>query len=152
MKILYNEDNIKISQLPTKQIVTFGVFDMFHFGHIRLFKNIKNICGNENYLIVAVQDSDYILKYKNDTKILYNTEERIEMIRELRSVDKVIVYTDIDESIKNIDFDIWAKGPDQIHQGFQRAILWCKDNDKIVVEIPRTPGISSSYLKSLITN
>jgi cytidyltransferase-like protein len=143
---------MKISQLSNKRIVTFGVFDMFHFGHIRLFKNIKNIYGNENYLIVAVQDSDYIIKYKNNTKILYNTEERIEMIRELRSVDKVIVYTDIDESIKNIDFDIWAKGPDQIHQGFQRAILWCKDNNKIVVEIPRTPGISSSYLKSLITN
>jgi cytidyltransferase-like protein len=143
---------MKIRQLSDKRIVTFGVFDMFHFGHMRLFKNIKNIYGNKNYLIVAVQDSDFILKYKPDTKILYSIEERIEMIRELRSVDEVITYTDIDKSIKNIDFDIWAKGPDQIHQGFQRAILWCKDNSKIVVEIPRTPEISSSYLKSLITN
>jgi cytidyltransferase-like protein len=139
-----------VKKLLKKQIVTFGVFDMFHFGHMRLFKNIKNICGNTNYLIVAVQDSDYILKYKPDAKILYTTEERVEMIRELKSVDEVIIYTDVDESIKTISFDIWAKGPDQVHQGFQRAILWCTDNNKDIIEIPRTSGISSSYLKSLI--
>jgi cytidyltransferase-like protein len=123
---------------------------MFHFGHMRLFKNIKNMCGSDNYLIVAVQDSDYILKYKPDAKILYTTDERMEMIRELKSVDEVITYTDIDESIKNIDFDMWAKGPDQVHQGFQRAVLWCVSNNKSIIEIPRTSGISSSYLKSLV--
>jgi cytidyltransferase-like protein len=133
-----------------KKIITFGVFDMFHFGHMKLFKKIKSICGKENHLIVAVQDSDYILKYKPDAKILYTTEERVEMIRELKSIDEVIVYTDVEESIKNINFDIWAKGPDQVHQGFQRAILWCTNNNKDIIEIPRTSGISSSYLKSLI--
>jgi cytidyltransferase-like protein len=141
---------MNIRQLLNKRIITFGVFDMFHFGHMRLFKNIKNICGDQNYLIVAVQDSEYILKYKPNTKILYNTEERMEMIRELKSVNEVIVYTDVDKTIKNIDFDIWAKGPDQIHRGFQQAVLWCKENNKNVIEIPRTSGISSSYLKSLI--
>lgn len=133
-----------------KRILTVGVFDMLHFGHVRLFKNIKKICGVGNHLIVAVQDSNFILKYKPNSNILYNTEERVEMIQELRSVDEVIVYTDVDESIKNIEFDIWAKGPDQTHRGFQRAIQWCKDNGRQVVEIPRTEGISSSYLKSLI--
>lgn len=135
-----------------KRILTVGVFDMLHFGHVRLFKNIKKICGVENHLIVAVQDSAFILKYKPHSKILYSTENRVEMIRELRSVDEAIIYTDVDESIKNIEFDIWAKGPDQMHQGFQRAIQWCKDNGRQVVEIPRTEGISSSYLKSLIEN
>jgi cytidyltransferase-like protein len=135
-----------------KRILTVGVFDMLHFGHIRLFKNIKKMCGDKNYLIVAVQDSDFILKYKPDTKILYSTEERIEMIQELRSVDEVIIYTDVDISIKTITFDIWVKGPDQVHHGFQRAIQWCKDNGKQIIEIPRTEGISSSYLKSLIKN
>jgi cytidyltransferase-like protein len=114
---------MEAEKFSIKRIITFCVFDMFHFGHMRLFKNIKNITGNKNHLIVAVQDSEYILKNKPDTKNLYNTEERMEMIRELKSVDEVIVYTDVDESIKNIDFDIWAKGPDQTHQGFQRAIL-----------------------------
>jgi cytidyltransferase-like protein len=133
-----------------KRILTVGVFDMFHFGHVRLFKNIKKICGIGSYLIVAVQDSDFILKYKPNSKILYNTAERMELINELKSVDEVIVYTDVDASIKTIDFDIWAKGADQTHQGFQRAIQWCKENNKEVIEIPRTEGISSSFLKSLV--
>jgi len=136
--------------LQKKRIVTFGVFDMLHLGHIRLFKNIKRICGDENHLIVAVQDSEFILKYKPNTTIVYNTEERMEMIRELRSVDDVVIYTDVDESIKAIEFDIWVKGPDQVHQGFQRAIEWCKNHGKQIVEIPRTEGISSSSLKMLI--
>jgi cytidyltransferase-like protein len=132
-----------------ERILTFGVFDMLHFGHVRLFKNIKAMCGAESYLIAAVQDSDYILKYKPTAAVLYTTEERAEMIRELRSVDEVMIYTDVDTSIRTVQFDIFAKGPDQTHQGFQNAIRWCRDNGKRVIEIPRTAGISSSYLKSL---
>jgi len=131
-----------------KRVLTFGVFDMLHYGHIRLFKNIKKICGQDCYLIVAVQDSDYILKYKPGAKIMYNTQERVDMISELKSVDEVIVYADADVSIKNVSFDIFAKGPDQTHAGFARAVQWCLDNKKEVVVIPRTEGISSSYLKS----
>jgi cytidyltransferase-like protein len=141
---------MKSSQNKKKRIVTFGVFDMFHFGHLRLFKNIKKICGIEDYLIVAVQDSEYILKYKPDAKIFYNTTERMEMLSELRCVDEVIVYTDVDKTIQTIDFDIWAKGPDQLHQGFQRAIQWCEEKNKKIIEIPRTAGISSSYIKNLV--
>jgi cytidyltransferase-like protein len=133
-----------------KTIVTFGVFDLLHLGHLRLFANIKKRCGIENKLIVAVQDSAYILKYKPNTKIVYSNEERLEMIQNLKPVDNVIIYTDIDVTIKTINFDIWAKGPDQIHSGFQRAIEWCKKTDKAVIEIPRTEGISSSLLKSHI--
>jgi cytidyltransferase-like protein len=136
----------------TKTIVTFGVFDLLHLGHLRLFVNIKKMCGIENKLIVAVQDSAYILKYKPDAKILYSNEERLEMILSLKPVDNAIIYTDVDITIKTVDFDIWAKGPDQIHSGFQRAIEWCKKNNKDVVEIPRTEGISSSLLKSHIVD
>lgn len=46
-----------------KKVVTFGVYDYFHLGHLRLFKNAKNL---GDWLIVAVQDGDYILKTKPD--------------------------------------------------------------------------------------
>ena len=45
------------------KILTFGVYDYFHLGHLRLFKQCKQY---GDYLIVAIQNSDYILKYKDN--------------------------------------------------------------------------------------
>jgi cytidyltransferase-like protein len=131
------------------KVVTFGVFDVFHYGHLRLFKNIKKAFGEDCFLTVCVQDGDTILKYKPNAKVVYSTEERIEIIKSLKCVDDVKIYSDIDVDIKDVYFDVWVKGPDQIHEGFQRAIQWCKENNKVVQEIHRTEGISSSFLKTV---
>lgn len=69
------------------------------------------------------------------------------MISALRYVDKVVSYTDIDESIKKIDFDVFAVGGDQIHLGFQKAVEWCNQNGKKVIMLSRTEGISSTMLR-----
>ena len=127
-----------------KKVLTFGVFDMLHIGHFLLFKRAKEL---GDYLIVAVQDSDCILKYKPDTRMVYTTEERTYMVGALKYVDEVVVYRDVDEDIKKIDFDVFAKGPDQVHAGFQRAIAWCEQKGKEVVVLPRTEGISSTMLR-----
>ncbi len=127
-----------------KTVLTVGVYDMLHIGHILLFKRAKEL-GDK--LIVAVQDSDVILKYKPGTKMVYTTEERMYMVSSIRYVDEVIVYRDVDKDIQEIDFDIFAKGPDQMHEGFQRAVSWCQENGKDVVTIPRTEGISSTLLR-----
>lgn len=128
-----------------KKILTVGVYDYLHIGHVNLFRRAKEL---GDYLIVAVQDSDFILKYKPNTKILYNTDERMYMVRSIRYVDEVVVYTDVDRIVKEVDFDVFVTGPDQIHEGFQRAMQWCRDNGKETVVLPRTEGISSSQLKS----
>ena len=127
-----------------KTVLTFGVFDWFHYGHLKLFQQAKSF-GDR--LIVAVQDGDYILRYKPQSKILYTTEQRLELLKELRSVDDAVVYRSVDEDIKNIDFDIFAVGEDQTHEGFRRAEKWCRENGKEVVRLRRTPNISSSDLK-----
>ena len=127
-----------------KTDLTFGVFDMLHIGHILLFKRAKEL-GDR--LIVAVQDGDYILKYKPGTNMVYTTKERLYMVSTIKYVDEVIVYKDVDKDIQNIEFDVFAKGPDQIHSGFQRAVEWCKANGKEVIVIPRTDGISSTMLR-----
>lgn len=135
------------------RILTFGVYDMLHIGHILLFKHAKELFPNEDcQLIVAVQDGDSILKYKPDTKMVYNTDERVFMVSAVRWVDKVVTYKDVDIDIQNIDFDVFAKGPDQQHAGFQRAVKWCESNGKQVVTIPRTEGISSSMLREYSIN
>lgn len=59
------------------KILTFGVYDFFHLGHLRVFKQCREYA---DYLIVAVQHEDYILKFKPNAKILYSTEQRIELI------------------------------------------------------------------------
>lgn len=126
------------------KVVTFGVYDYFHLGHLRLFENAKAL---GDYLIVAVQDGDYILKTKPNATVLYTTVQRQDLVRALRVVDEVTSYTDVDVTIKNIDFDVFAIGEDQNHAGFQRAIKWCEDNGKKVVRMKRTPGICSSEIK-----
>lgn len=131
-----------------KTILTFGVYDMLHIGHILLFKHAKEMLKNEQCrLIVAVQDGDSILKYKPGTKMVYTTEERMFMVSSVRWVDEVVCYKDVDIDIQGIDFDIFAKGPDQQHAGFQRAVEWCRDNGKEVMVVPRTEGISSTMLR-----
>ena len=69
------------------------------------------------------------------------------MVSAIRWVDEVVTYNDVDVDIQHIDFDVFAKGPDQQHAGFQRAVAWCEANGKQVVIIPRTEGISSTMLR-----
>lgn len=78
-------------------------------------------------------------------------EERLFMVKSIRYVDQIVTYDDVDEIVKKIDFDIFAVGPDQCHEGFQKAIRWCEEHGKEVVTIPRTEGISSSMLRRFIT-
>ena len=129
-----------------KTVFTVGVFDLLHIGHILLFKHAKEL-GDR--LVVAVQNDDVILKYKPEAEMVNTTEERLFMVDSIKYVDKVITYDDVDEIVKQVDFDIFAKGPDQCHEGFQRAVEWCKDHGKDVVTIPRTEGISSSMLRHI---
>jgi len=127
------------------KILTFGVYDYFHLGHLRLFKQAKDYA---DYLIVAVQDGDYILKFKPDAKVLYSTEERVEILEALRIVDKVIVYDTVCvATLEKIDFDILALGEDHRGGRFDEVEKWCGEHGKQVVRLKRTPGIASSDIK-----
>lgn len=130
-----------------KTVLTVGVFDLLHFGHFELFRRAKELAGKDGKLTVAIQEDEYVTKYKPQAKLFYDWKTRAKMISALRYVDKVVPYTDIDESIKEIDFDVFAVGGDQIHSGFQKAVEWCKQNKKEVVRLSRTEGISSTMLR-----
>ena len=127
------------------KILTFGVYDYFHLGHLRLFKQCKQFA---DYLVVAVQDGSYILKFKPDAKILYSTEERVEILESLKVVDKVVVYETVGvPALEKIDFDILALGEDHIGARFDEVTDWCDKHGKKVVRLKRTPGIASSDIK-----
>lgn len=126
------------------KVLTVGVFDYFHYGHLKLFERAKAL---GDYLIVAIQEDAEIHKTKPDAVMMYTTAQRMEMVGALRYVDQVIPYTQVDETIQNVDFDIFAIGEDQTHPGFQRAKQWCLDNGKQVILLTRTPNICSSAIK-----
>lgn len=132
-----------------KKVITFGVFDLLHLGHILLFKHAKE---KGDFLIVAVQTGDCILKYKPDANIMNTTEERLVMVSSIKYVDKVVTYRDVDKDIQKLDFDVFVKGPDQNHAGFIRAVEWCESHGKEVLTIARTEGISSSLLRDYLQN
>ena len=112
-----------------KRVFLVGVFDLLHFGHFELFRRAKALAGSGGRLTVAVQDDDFVLKYKPTANIVVPLAKRIAMIETLRTVDRVVIYTDVDEIVK-------------------RAIDWCRANGREVVRLSRTPGVSSSELRA----
>lgn len=143
-------ENVQLANMQPrkyKKVLTVGVYDLLHKGHVELYRRAK---GLGDYLIVAAQDSDFILKYKPTAQIMNSTEDRKYMIKSIRYVDEVITYTDVDKIVQEVDFDVFVTGPDQIHSGFQRAIKWCEEHGKEHIVLARTDGVSSSELKARI--
>lgn len=100
-------------------------------------------------MIVAVQNGDYIRKFKPDAKVLYSTDERVEMLEALKIVDEVVVYDTVSiEALEKIDFSILALGEDHKGGRFDEVEEWCNQNGKKVVRLKRTPGICSSDIKN----
>ena len=143
-------DNVQLASMKPrkyKKVLTVGVYDLLHKGHVELYRRAK---GLGDYLIVAAQDGDFILKYKPTAKVLNSTEDRKYMIKAIRYVDEVITYTDVDKIVQEVDYDVFVTGPDQCHEGFQRAIQWCEEHGKEHIVLGRTDGVSSSELKAKI--
>lgn len=130
-----------------KTVFTVGVFDLIHFGHVELFRKARAL-GDR--LVVAVQDSATVAKYKPESPAVNSTEMRMYMVKAIRYVDDVVVYEDVDKIVQEVPFDIFVAGGDQSHEGFRRAVAWCEAHGKQVVRLPRTEGVSSSHLKELI--
>jgi len=142
-------DNVELTYIKPrkhKKILTVGVYDLIHKGHVELFRKAKSLGDS---LTVCVQDGDWVTRYK-ECQLLNTTAERCFMVASIRYVDNVEVYTDVYDTIKNLDFDVFVTGPDQCHEGFKNAITWCLEHGKEHVVIGRTEGISSSELKAKI--
>ena len=126
------------------KVITFGVFDLLHYGHINLFRRAKYF---GDYLIVAVQDDESVVKNKPNTKLINNLVKRKQDVLNVEYVAKVVEYSQIDEDIKRIAFDVLVVGEDQTNLHFVSAIDWCKKNNKEVVFLSRTKGVSSTLLR-----
>lgn len=133
------------------RVLTFGVFDFFHIGHLNFLEKCREY---GDYLIVGVQQDEYAAALKPGQSILYHTGERVEMVKALRVVDEVFVYDTLrPETMETADFDILALGEDHIGERFDVIEAWCNRQGKTVIRLPRTPEISSTLIRErLIKN
>ena len=142
-----------MSEYSGKTAITFGVFDLLHFGHFELFRRIRELVGPTGKVYVMLQIDEMIAKYKPGCKSVYDFATRQKMIESLRTVDKAIPYDVVGiDAVKDIDFNILVVGPEHTNERFQRLSKWCADNGKDVVTLPRTEGISTTMLKEKLRN
>lgn len=123
-----------------KKVITYGTFDMLHYGHIRLLERAKQL---GDYLIVGVTADDFDKK-RGKINTRQSLFERIEAVRNTGFADKIIVEEyegqKIDD-IKNYKVDTFAIGSDWIGK-FDYLKSYCE-----VVYLERTSGISSSQIR-----
>lgn len=132
-----------------RTIITFGVFDLLHFGHYELFRKMKELVGPEGQVVVLLQRDEWVTKFK-DVKLVYDFEMRRQMIETLRTVDRVEPYESVGvAAVSEIDFDILCVGPEHTNERFQTLFAWCREQGKEVVVLPRTEGISTTLMKAI---
>lgn len=123
-----------------KRIITYGTFDILHYGHINLLKRAKAL---GDYLIVGLS-TDEFNSIKNK-KAYYSFEDRKAMLEACRYVDLVIPETSWEQKTQDIQTyhaDIFVMGDDWKGK-FDFLKEFCE-----VIYFPRTVGISTSKIKS----
>ena len=123
-----------------KRILTYGTFDLLHYGHIRLLKRAKEL---GDYLIVALS-TDEFNQLKNK-KAYHNYETRKKMLEAIRYVDLVIPEENWNQKINDVKeyhVDTFLIGDDS-----KGKFDFLKDEGCEVVYLPRTPEISSSQIR-----
>ena len=88
-----------------------GVFDLLHVGHVRYLEAAKQLADR---LVVAVNSDSSTRAYKGPTRPVIPEQERAELIKALRCVDCVLVFSepDVRAVIRALKPDVHAKGTD----------------------------------------
>ena len=124
-----------------KTVITYGVFDLYHEGHENLLRRAKAL-GDK--LIVGVTSNEFT-RERGKLLLADSLDIRMNNVRNCPYVDEVILedhYGQKVEDIMKYQADIFVIGDDWEGQ-FDYLKKWCE-----VVYLPRTPGISSSSLRS----
>lgn len=124
-----------------KRILTYGTFDLLHYGHIRLLKRAKAL---GDYLVVAISTDEFnAIKGK---KAYHNYETRKEMLEAVRYVDLVIPENNWEQKRDDVikyEIDMVVMGSDwEGNEKFECLRDLCK-----VVYLDRTEGVSTTQIK-----
>ena len=122
-----------------KKVITYGTFDLLHYGHINILKRAREL---GDYLVVAIS-SDEFNKLKNK-KAYFSYEERKLMVEAIRYVDEVIPENTWEQKIEDIkehNIDVFVMGDD-----WEGKFDFLKDYCEVVY-LPRTEGVSTTQIK-----
>lgn len=123
-----------------KRIITYGTFDMLHYGHINLLRRAKEL---GDYLIVALSTDEFNWDSKQK-KCFFSYDKRKQLLESIRYVDLVIPENDWAQKIEDVKLykvDTFVIGDD-----WEGKFDFLKDYCEVVY-LPRTPEISTTQIK-----
>ncbi len=123
-----------------RRIITYGTFDLLHYGHIRLLQRCKE---QGDYLVVALSTDEF--NAGKGKKSYFSYEDRKRMLEAIRYVDLVIpeeTWEQKPDDVKRYHIDVFVMGDDWEGK-FDELEEHCE-----VVYLPRTPEISTTQIKS----
>lgn len=128
-----------------------GVFDLFHLGHLNMFRRAKEMC---DYLIVGVV-SDEGVRINKKTEPFIPFDERIEMVRSCKYVDEAVeipfVYCRTPEAFRKYHFDVQFSGSDYANDpGWLAMKDYLEEHGAALEFLSYTQQTSSTKIKALI--
>lgn len=127
-------------KILVKKVITYGTYDLLHYGHINLLKRAKEL---GDYLIVALSTDEFNWNSKQK-KCYFPYEKRKQLLESIRYVDLVIPENNWEqkiEDVKEFKVDTFVMGDDWVGK-FDFLKDYCE-----VVYLPRTPEISTTQIK-----
>lgn len=124
-----------------KKIITYGTFDLLHYGHINLLRRAKEL---GDYLIVALSTDEFNRTQKHK-KCYFHYEQRKLLLESIRYVDLVIPgisWQQKIEDVKKYHIDKFVMGDD-----WQGKFDFLAKEGIEVIYLPRTPEISTTRIK-----
>lgn len=125
-----------------KRVITYGTFDMLHYGHINLLKRARE---KGDYLIVALSTDEFNWKSKQK-KTYFSFEKRKQLLEAIRYVDLVIPENSWNQKITDVlsyDIDTLVMGDD-----WKGKFDFVEEQTNAqVIYLKRTPEISTTQIK-----
>ena len=125
-----------------KKVITYGTFDLLHYGHINLLRRAREL---GDYLVVVISTDEFNWNEKGK-KCYFTYEQRKAMVEAIRYVDRVIPETNWEQKrtdVHDYDIDVFVMGDD-----WKGKFDFLKEEGVEVVYLPRTPEISTTQLKN----
>ena len=125
-----------------KRVITYGTFDLLHYGHISLLRRARAL---GDYLVVALSTDEFTLKEKRK-HCYFSYEQRKALLEAVRYVDLVIpeeTWGQKRRDARELRIDVFAIGDD-----WKGKFDFLKDEGIEVAYLPRTPEISTTQIKS----
>ncbi len=125
-----------------KRVITYGTFDLLHYGHINLLRRAKE---QGDYLIVALSTDEFNWNEKQK-KCYFTYEERKGLLESIRYVDLVVPETCWEQKVNDVEnyrIDTFVMGDDWAG----KFDFIQEETDAEVIYLARTPEISTTQIK-----